>query len=54
MHGSSCTDSEAHATIITSISGSDVKITCHSTDRANSSITNYASEFGYFDFLHLN
>jgi hypothetical protein len=51
MHGSSCTDSEAHATIVTAVSGTDVSITCHSTDSANRSVTAYAGEFGYFDFL---
>jgi hypothetical protein len=54
FHESSCADSEAHATIVSDVpsDGSDVKITCHSTDAANKSYTAFASEFGYYDWLH--
>jgi hypothetical protein len=54
FHGSSCTDSEAHATVVTSVTSTDVLITCHSTDRHNYSYKNYASSFGYYQWLHYN
>ena len=52
-HASSCSDSDAHATIVTDVpSDGDVKITCHSTDYANRSYTDYSNEFGYYNWLH--
>jgi len=52
-HGSSCTDTEAHATIVTDIPApGDVRISCHSPDTSNASYTIFASDFGYYDWLH--
>ena len=53
FRGSSCTDTEAHATIVTNVvSSTDVRITCHSEDAQDKPYTDFASEFGYFDWLH--
>lgn len=56
VRGSSCSDSEAHATMVSAVDyggvGGDVRITCHSADSANKSYTAYASEFGYNQWLH--
>ena len=48
---SSCSDTDAHAMIVTKVSGSSVYITCHSTDRNNYLWTNYQGSFSYFDWL---
>ena len=52
FHGASCDDTEAHATLVTYVNGAFVGVTAHSTDVYNKSYTDYASEFGYYDWLH--
>jgi len=52
FHGTSCTDEEAHATLVTHVVPGDVLITCHSEDSANRSYTQYAGEFGFYDWIH--
>jgi hypothetical protein len=52
FHASSCTDEEAHATLIVYVNGPFIGVSAHSNDVYNNSIENYASEFGYMDFLH--
>ena len=49
---SSCTDEEAHATLVVHVGGGFVGLAAHSNDVFNNSYENYASEFGYYDWLH--
>ena len=51
FHGASCDDTEAHATLVTWVSLPNVYVTAHSSDRYNYSVSNYASEFGFYDWL---
>ena len=48
----SCTDTEAHATLVTYVNLPFVGLTAHSNDVSNRSYDLYASEFGYYDWLH--
>ena len=52
FHGASCDDEEAHATIVVYVDFPYVGLAAHSTDVYNNSYTNYASEFGFYDWLH--
>eukprot|EP01105_Mastigella_eilhardi_P024684 TRINITY_DN647_c0_g1_i3.p1 TRINITY_DN647_c0_g1~~TRINITY_DN647_c0_g1_i3.p1 ORF type:complete len:201 (+),score=47.58 TRINITY_DN647_c0_g1_i3:45-605(+) len=52
FRGSSCSDTEAHATIVTKVDGSNVYVTCHSTEHHDYLYTNYGSEFSYYQWLH--
>jgi hypothetical protein len=52
LRKASCSDSEAHATIVTKKVGSSVYISCHSNDRNNFDYTGFAGEFGYMQWLH--
>ncbi len=52
FHAASCTDEEAHATLVVFVNFPFVGVSAHSNDVYNNSIENYASEFGYYDFLH--
>jgi len=51
FHGSSCTDTEAHAVVVTLVNTSGVYITCHSSDRHNSLYTSITG-FNYLQWLH--
>lgn len=51
FHGASCTDTEAHATIVTYVNLPFVGVSAHSSDRYNLSYAAYASEFGFYDWL---
>jgi hypothetical protein len=53
-HASSCSDSEAHATIITSIVSGVPYISCHSSERHNTVYTYMSSEMPYYEFLHIS
>jgi len=50
-HAGNCGSFEAHATIITSVSGSDVRVTCHSNNRLNVAYTYLADSKPYYEFL---
>jgi len=52
LHGSSCSDEEAHATIVVDAHRDWVGISCHSNDRFNASYAVFKSEFNYFQWLH--
>jgi hypothetical protein len=52
FHGASCTDTEAHATLVTKVGGGSALITCHSEDSLDRPYTDYASEFGYYEWIH--
>jgi len=52
FHGTSCTDTEAHATIVTKVDGKNVYISCHSPDTHTQPYTIFSSNFGYFQWLH--
>ena len=51
-HTDSCDDWSAHATIVTYVSGSDVKITCHSENRKNEPYTYLSTLRPYYEWLH--
>ena len=52
FHGTSCTDTEAHATLVVYVNGDFVGLAAHSSDVFNKSYHDYATEFGFFDWLH--
>jgi len=53
FHGASCSDQEAHATIITDFDNSgNPLISCHSPDTYSQPYTIFASNFGYFEWVH--
>eukprot|EP00727_Mastigamoeba_balamuthi_P010579 m51a1_g6143 hypothetical protein (311) ;mRNA; r:282110-283374 len=52
-HKGSCSDSEAHATIVTSMSGGP-QISCHSNEHHNIAYTYMASSMPYYEWLHKN
>ena len=53
FHGSSCGDgSVAHATLVVHVGGDFIGLAAHSNDVFNKSYTEYAGEFGYYDWLH--
>lgn len=54
FHGKSCTDTEAHATLVVDVRPGWVGVSAHSTDVFNKSVDDYASEFGYYDWLTYN
>jgi GH25 family lysozyme M1 (1,4-beta-N-acetylmuramidase) len=51
-HKSYCDDAIAHATIVTYVSGSDVRITCHSVNRKNEPYTYMSTSHPYYEWLH--
>ena len=51
-HTDSCDDWSAHATIVTYVSGSDVRITCHSENRKNEPYTYLSTLRPYYEWLH--
>ena len=51
-HASGCDDYTAHATIVTSVSGSDVKVTCHSSKKHNAAYTYITGSKPYIEWLH--
>jgi hypothetical protein len=51
FHATSCTDEDAHATLIVHVNYPFIGVAAHSNDVFNKSITEYASEFEYYDFL---
>ena len=51
-HKSYCDDAIAHATIVTYVSGSDVRITCHSVNRTNEPYTYMSTSHPYYEWLH--
>jgi len=53
FHKSSCTDTEAHAVLVTKVDADKVYITCHSNDSKNRPVADYASEFGFYQWLHM-
>ena len=52
FHGASCSDEEAHATLVVYVGGDFIGLAAHSNDVFNRSYTEYAGEFGYYDWLH--
>ena len=52
FHGASCTDEEAHATLVVYVNLPFVGLAAHSDDVYNKSIALYASKFGFYDWLH--
>jgi hypothetical protein len=53
FHGRSCSDTEAHATLVVSVGGGWVGLAAHSTNVFNKSYTDYLSEFGVRFFLRV-
>ncbi len=51
-HENSCDDWTAHATIVTYVSGSDIRITCHSVNRKNEPYTYMSASHPYYEWLH--
>ena len=52
FHAASCGDTEAHATLVVEPGpGGRVGVAAHSTDVFNKSVDDYASEFGFYDWL---
>jgi hypothetical protein len=51
-HASSCSNYTAHATVVTTVSGSDVQISCHSSNQHNKTYTYLASSHPYYEWLH--
>lgn len=52
FHAKSCDDTEAHATLVVDVRPGRVGVAAHSTDVFNKSVDDYASEFGFYDWLH--
>lgn len=51
-HGGSCSDYDAHATFVMYVSGSDVRIACHSSMQWNKAYTYLAGTKPYYEWLH--
>ena len=51
FHATSCTDTEAHATLVVDVRPGRVGVAAHSSAVFNKSVDEYASEFGYYDWL---
>ncbi|GAK57753.1 hypothetical protein U27_04720 [Candidatus Vecturithrix granuli] len=51
-HTGSCSDSDAHATVVTSVNGTDVRISCHSSNQHDVSYTYLSSSKPYYEWLH--
>ncbi|MBP7867222.1 MAG: amidase domain-containing protein, partial [Acidobacteria bacterium] len=53
-HSGSCTDYSAHATFVMYVSGTDVRIACHSSCQWNVSYTYLSGSKPYYEWLHCN
>jgi len=51
-HQGSCNDWTAHATIVMYVSGSDVRIACHSANQWNKPYTYLSASHPYYEWLH--
>lgn len=51
-HTGSCSDYDAHAAIVTYVNGSDVRISCHSSNQKDKTYTYMANTKPYYEWLH--